>query len=89
MLSADSLVSISALETMVATLPNPAHIKCSKTGNYLHSNCLNSKLFGMENPGDVIGLTVIDLMEHIGKGKLTFELLSNLVYGALGGAPVI
>lgn len=49
------------LTDFVQYLPLSAHVKDIKTGKYLLSNKTNSRIYGIEDEEEIIGLTVYDL----------------------------
>jgi len=53
--------SDSAIFSFIENFPIPASLKEADTGKYIINNLYNSRQFGVENPMDLVGLTIRDL----------------------------
>ncbi len=51
----------SELISILEKFPHPVTLKTSDTGKYLFSNAANARMFNVEDPKELIGLTVRDL----------------------------
>lgn len=54
------------LHTLVATIPNPCHIKDAKSGEYILSNGLNAEIYGLSDGHQLIGKTVNEIHSLMG-----------------------
>jgi hypothetical protein len=57
----ESMLSDSALIDMIRCFPTPVGYKEADTGRYVASSLANARMFGIEDPDQLIGLTIHDV----------------------------
>lgn len=55
------MTSHSALLSLIESFPVSASLKEADTGKYIINNAHNARQFGVENPADLVGLTIRDI----------------------------
>lgn len=54
--------SDSAVMSLIENFPVSASLKEADTGRYIVNNLYNARQFGVENPADLAGLTIHELL---------------------------